>query len=203
MAKAKAKPARKKRLTREERAAAEAERLAKLLADMPAEGCGALAPPGFIAMQSLKPAAQVWRDHAPRLHKLGLLGDLDRYMFALMCVYAAEFVIAHEEILLKGYAVETPMTNGGHMLRENPAVARRDVAAKMLLELSRRYGFTPLDRYSLMKVQKDSPYNPLFNDGDAQPQLPVVAPPKAEEGDEIPLGWRGLVNDPPAKPKPN
>jgi hypothetical protein len=39
------------------------------------------------------------------------------------------------------------------MLRENPAVGRRDFAAKMMLDLAEKFGFTPLDRAKLIHAQ--------------------------------------------------
>jgi hypothetical protein len=37
------------------------------------------------------------------------------------------------------------------MLRDNPSVDRRDFAAKMMLDLAEKFGFTPLDRNKLIR----------------------------------------------------
>lgn len=49
----------------------EANRLAAMLSDAPADGADPLSPPAFIADPHLAPAAQVWRDLAPDLARLG------------------------------------------------------------------------------------------------------------------------------------
>lgn len=92
----------------------------------------------------------VWLEYAPRLDKLHLLARLDRHTFALFCVYAGEFVVANEDVLVKGYSTRVKTVSGDYMLRENPLVPRRDFAAKMVLELSSKFGLTPSDRNKLL-----------------------------------------------------
>jgi len=110
----------------------------------------------FIADKRLAPAIEIWKEYAPRLDKLQLLTTLDRHTFAIFCIYAAEFVLANREILDRGYSLPVPTIakdakgKPGSMLRENPAVGRRDFAAKMMLDLSENFGFTPLDRAKLI-----------------------------------------------------
>lgn len=115
--------------------------------------------PIFISDKRLAPAVEVWRTYAPRLDKLQLLTTLDRHTFAMFCIYAAEFVLANREILDRGYSIPVPTIakdakgKPGSMLRENPAVGRRDFAAKMMIELAGKFGFTPLDRAKLIGMQ--------------------------------------------------
>jgi P27 family predicted phage terminase small subunit len=112
--------------------------------------------PMFIADKRLAPAIEIWKEYAPRLDKLQLLTTLDRHTFAIFCIYAAEFVLANREILDRGYSLPVPTIakdakgKPGSMLRENPAVGRRDFAAKMMMDLSENFGFTPLDRAKLI-----------------------------------------------------
>jgi phage terminase small subunit len=120
-----------KRKTKTEKAIAEAERQAKLLA-LPRAEEASDAPPAYLEDIRLAPALAVWREYAPRLDKLHLLARLDRHTFALFCVYAGEFVVACEDILLKGYSVKVNTVSGDHMPRENPSVSRRDFAAKIV-----------------------------------------------------------------------
>jgi len=132
------------------KAIAEAERQAKLLA-LPRADETSDSPPAYLEDPRLAPAMAVWREYAPRLDKLHLLARLDRHTFALFCVYAGEFVVANEDVLVKGYSARVKTISGDHMLRENPSVSRRDFAAKMVLELSSKFGLTPADRNKLLR----------------------------------------------------
>jgi P27 family predicted phage terminase small subunit len=140
-----------KRKTKTERAIAEAERQAALLALPRTTDETSDAPPAYLDDARLAPAMAVWREYAPRLDKLHLLARLDRHTFALFCIYAAEFVVANEDILTKGYSVMVKTVSGDRMPRENPSVSRRDFAAKMVLEMSSKFGLTPADRNKLLR----------------------------------------------------
>lgn len=200
MRKKKPKRTRSPRLTAADRAIAEANRLAGLLADAPSENNDPLAPPAFIADPRLAPALQVWKDHAPRLHDLGLFNSLDRRTFAMLCVYVAEFVAANEDILAHGYSIMVPTVAGGAkgaMPRLNPSVARRDTAMDYILDFSRRFGLTPMDRFGLMRLSKNPNSAPLFDQAPAVP-----SPATADEADAEAEEWRRLT-DPSAPPRPN
>lgn len=138
-----------KRKSKTERAIAEAERLATLLvsarSQTPSDG-----KPGYLLDARLKPASAMWDDYAPRLDRLHLLSQLDLHLFGMFCIYAAEFVAANEDILAKGYSVMVKTISGDKMPRENPAVARRDFAAKMTIDLSSKFGLSPHDRHRLL-----------------------------------------------------
>lgn len=138
-----------KRKGKTERAIAEAERLAGLLVaarkDTPSES-----KPGFLADRRLAGASAMWDDYAPRLDRLHLLSQLDLHLFAMFCLYAAEFVAANDDVLTKGYSVLVKTISGDKMPRENPSVARRDFAAKMTLDLSSKFGLSPQDRHRLL-----------------------------------------------------
>jgi phage terminase small subunit len=167
---------RKKRLTKAERAIAEAQRLARLLADAPPASAGALAPPALIADPRLAAAHRFWIDHAEQLRGLGTLENLDRVTFAMFCVYVADFIAAEDDILAKGYSVKVKTISGDLMPRENPSVARRDHAAKMILEMSRLFGLSKIDRLNISKLARGSDLeSTLFN----QPDRP--APKQADE----------------------
>jgi len=128
-----------KRKSKTERAIAEAERQAKLLA-LPRADETSDSPPAYLA--DPRAGGRRWRsgpNMRPRLDKLHLLARLDRHTFALFCVYAGEFVVANEDVLVKGYSSRVKTVSGDYMLRENPSVSRRDFAAKMVLELSSKF----------------------------------------------------------------
>lgn len=178
---------RRKRLTKAERAIAKAERLARSLADAPVlDGSPALTPPAFIADPRLAPALRFWGDMSPHLVKIGTLQHVDRFAFAMLCVYAADFVEAQDDILAKGYSVMVKTISGDRMPRENPSVWRRDFAAKMVLDMSKAFGLTKLDRMNLTRAENRSALSPLF------PHEPpdADAPKPADPGGDL---WRGLL----------
>lgn len=175
------------RLTRAER---EAKRLAGLLADAPASSAGALAPPAFITDPRLAPAYKFWKDHAEQLRDLGTLEHLDRFTFAMFCIYVAEFIAAEDDILASGYSVKVKTVSGDLMPRENPSVARRDHAAKMIMEMSRLFGLSKIDRLNISKLARGSDLeNTLFNHGNAP------APEQGQSGDAAAKSkWERLLN---------
>jgi phage terminase small subunit len=150
------KPTKRKRISKAARALAEAGRLAGLLADAPPAHAGALAPPAFITDPRLAAAHRFWKDHAEQLRDLGTLERLDRFTFAMFCVYVADFIAAEDDILATGYSVMVKTVSGDKMPRENPSVARRDGAAKMILEMSRLFGLSKIDRLNLSKLARGS-----------------------------------------------
>ena len=156
----------RKKLTKGERAIANAARLARLLAAAPSDGDGVLAPPKFITDRRLAPALAFWREHAPQFVKLGTLEQPDRFAFAMLAIFAAEFVMAQDDILARGYSVNVKTVSGGLMPRESPSVGRRDFAAKMIIELSKSFGLTKLDRLNLGRLER---YNMASPDLFAKP----------------------------------
>lgn len=168
-----------KRRSKTDKAIAEAERLAGLLASANGDGAGADLPPEYLKNPCLAGALAVWREHAPRLEKLNLLAPLDRSNFALFCIYAAEFVAANEDVLVNGYSSRVKTVSGGYMPRENPSVARRDFAGKMMLDLSAKFGLSPQDRNRLMYQGMRFDSDTLFGAGRGRDQVP--AEPSAEQ----------------------
>lgn len=141
-----------KRMNKAARQIAAAEAMAKMLGTAPGRENDPLAPPVFLD-QRFAPALAVWNDYAPRLADRNLLDPLDRHTFALFCVWLGEFVTANEDIARNGYSRLVKTVSGDKMPRENHAVARRDTAMKYVLDLSKRFGLTPLDRYALIRDQ--------------------------------------------------
>lgn len=175
---------------------ARAAELATLMATAPAEPGDKFAPPLFLDKR-FAAALAIWRDYAPRLVHFNLLHDLDRHTFALFCVYMGEWVAANEEILAKGYSVRVKTVSGSYMPRLNPNVGRRDEAAKQVLELSKRFGLTPLDRASLFRDKKDLPAG-LFGASLPQPAASnAAAAPAAPPAPEAIGGMDGFDSAPP------
>lgn len=193
-----------KRKTKTERAIAEAERQAALLA-LPRSDNAAEAPT-YLTDPRLAPALAVWSEYAPRLDKLHLLAQLDRHTFGLFCIYAAEFVVANEDILAKGYSVMVKTISGDKMPRENPSVGRRDHAAKMVVAMSERFGLTPADRNRLLRdsaMRFDD--ETLFGRALPQPEKPVAAEQAAtvQTHDAAAIGSMANFDSVPPGAKPN
>jgi phage terminase small subunit len=195
-----------------ERAAA---RDAKLFATA-GKGVDLQALPIFLADKRLAAAQTIWTEYAPRLDKLHLLATLDRYTFAMFCLYSAEFVLANKDILDHGYSVmvttvagsKKSKASGTQMPRLNPSVDRRDFAAKMMLDLAGKFGFTPLDRNRLIRehaMREDE--ETLFGRIRSQPAQPhpqqqPAATDIVEEASAM-IGSLGRLDTPPPNRKPN
>lgn len=166
-----------KRKTKVERQLEEAERLAKLLAAAPGQENNPLAPPLFLD-ERFAPAVAVWKEYAPRLLHLNMLDPVYRHTFAAFCVWMGEFLIANEAIAKDGFAVKVKTVSGDRMWRENPNVSRRETAMKFVMQLSERFGFTPLDQHKLVKEMGSSPLGQgtLFGNhgGDKTPTAPAA-----------------------------
>lgn len=139
-----------KRQTKAEKQLVEAEALAQLLATAPGSENDPTAPPRYLD-QRFAPALAVWKEYAPRLTFMNMLDPLHRHTFAAFCVWLGEFVTANEGIHKDGYSVMVKTISGDKMPRENPAVSRRETAMKFVMQLSERFGFTPLDQHKLLK----------------------------------------------------
>ncbi len=154
----------------------EAERVAALLAAPPVGGDPLAAPP--IIEQGSAAAVAVWRDLAPRLRTTHRLQPHHRPMFALFCVYFAEWVVANEDVGRNGHTQKVKTVAGGMMERTRPIVSIRDKAFDMVMKLSERFGLTPSDEYSLFRDQAvAAAQNPGLFD------LPAPKPEQASTND--------------------
>lgn len=191
-----------RRRTKAEIADARAQETATLLASAPIESGDGLAPPNLLHVPGTAGALAVWREYAPRLRPLNLLAEHDRHTFALFCVYTAEFyecaaIVADPAKKFR----EVKTVSGDKMIREHPAVGRMDVASSKMLELSKRFGLTPLDRYDLLGKQSAAlgSGGGLFAPG----QPPAKADkPAIDAAPATPLigGLDGLDSAPPGRP---
>lgn len=146
-----------KRRSKVEKQLDEAARLAKDMASAPSSGPDVLSPPAYLDNPAFAAALAVWNELAPRLSRMNMLQPMDRYSFAMLCVYIAEWVEATQDIAKQGYVKNVKTVSGDSMPRRNPNVHRRDVADKMILELSARYGVTASDRAKLLRQQSVLP----------------------------------------------
>lgn len=168
-----------KRPSKAERQLAEADAMAKLLATAPGSENDPKAPPAFLD-ERFAPALAVWKDYAPRLAHLNLLDPLYRHAFACFCIWVGEFVMANEDIQKHGYSRNVKTVSGSMYPRVSPAVGRRDTAMSFMLDLSTKFGFTPLDHYKLIREQATGfpgggKPNPMGDLGDAAANKPEGA----------------------------
>ncbi len=223
---AKGYPGRRKAKTEAElaRMEAAAARDAKLFASAGA-GFDLQALPIFLSDKRLAAAQAVWHEYAPRLDRLHFLSTLDRYTFAMFCIYAAEYVLANKDILDKGYSIEVTTVagqkmgkgaKGTQMPRLNPSVDRRDFAAKMMVDLSAKFGLTPLDRLKLTGLGARFDDETLFGagrmvkrEGEEPPPPPEGTSPNRAHGHDLEadggelIGSLGRLDSVPPGQKPN
>lgn len=191
-----------KRKTKTEKAIEEAERLAALLASAPPASSELFAPPAFLDKR-FAPALAIWREYVPQLAKLNLFQALDRHTFALFCVYYGEWVTANEDIARLGYSKLVKTVSGDRMPRTNPSVKRRELALSAVLELSKRFGLTQLDRYALIGHQASHPLGGLFDGaGDRKPAGEMGGEPAKPASDD-PIGLGRSLDSPPPGSRPN
>jgi P27 family predicted phage terminase small subunit len=190
---------RAKRQSATDRAIAEADKLVALIADAPIQPGVALAAPSFITGAKRKATWHIWKDTVALLADRKMLDALDKYVLAMFCVYVVEFVQANEQIQRDGFTTRVKTISGDHMLRENPAVSIRDTAAKIVLDISRREGFTQLDRAVLLRTQRSANIDPsdLFTP-------PAASNDTTEDQDDNSRAWSGLLDpEQPPNAKPN
>jgi len=191
----------RQRLTKAERQIAEAEAMAQLMVAPEHAATDPLAPPQFLD-DRFAPALAAWKEYAPLLAERKALDRMFRHTFALFCVWLGELVIANEDIAKNGYSKLVKTVSGDRMPRKNHSVERRDEAMKWVMQLSERFGFTPLDRYKL-----EQQHQAWAARMPAQPnELPLGVPgsvgdePQASLGDVIGIGAQMGGRPPDAKP---
>lgn len=175
--KAKGYPNRRK--TKVDKAIERQHHLAELLASAPGDGDGALSPPRFMD-ERFGAALAVWRDYVPKLAKLHLFEALDRFTFALFCVAVGEWAEANEDIAANGFSRNVKTVSGDMMPRVNPSVDRREAASKIMLEMSKRFGLTPLDRANLFRSHAELPNGRGLFGGAGRPDADQQPPPEPE-----------------------
>lgn len=187
-----------KRKSKTQRQIEQAERLAALLAAAPSESGDRLAPPALLVDPRCAPALSVWREYTPRLAKLNLFGELDRHTFAIFCVYTAEFTAAQQDILDNGYSRNVRTVSGDLMPRLNPSVDRRDTAQKIILEMAKRFGLTPLDQMALIAQQAGHipPGGGLFPSAPRPAGEAAESPPPQAAGSDV-VGLLDQFDSPP------
>lgn len=144
----------------------EIARIAEILGAAPADPADPNAPPALIDRgPKFAAAIAAWKLLAPKLSSTHRLQPQHRPIFAMFCVYYAEFIMANEDVMQNGVTQDVATVAGGSMERIRPIVKIRDAAFDQVLKLSQRFGLTPTDEYDLFKNQQlAAGLNPdLFN----------------------------------------
>ncbi|MCX5518460.1 phage terminase small subunit P27 family [Kaistia defluvii] len=138
----------------------------KILAEAPPASSDALSPPLLFGLDEFAGAVQIWNEYVPELRRRNVLDRLDRHSMAMFCYYLDRFWSAVKRLAQDGETQRVRTTSGGYRIHDHPAVAHRDDAAKIVMDLSVRFGFTPLDRYKLIRemVGTGAPAGQLFGD---------------------------------------
>ncbi len=130
----------------------EAQRVAALLARVSEQNV--LQPPAMIDQGPLySGAVAVWRDMAPRLARTNRLQEQHRLIFAMFCVYYADWITLNDQLKREGVTQKVKTVAGGYMIRDHPAVRRRQECFDNVMKLSAQFGLTPHDEYDLFKNQ--------------------------------------------------
>ncbi|WP_340265420.1 P27 family phage terminase small subunit [Sphingobium mellinum] len=199
-------PNRRKSATRKREE--EAARVAQLL--VASTSGDVLQPPALIDQGPLYAGAvAVWREMAPRLARTHRLPEQHRMIFAMFCVYYADWVSLNDQLKQEGMTQRVKTVAGGFMIRDHPAVRRRQECFDNVMTLSRQFGLTPHDEYDLFKNQAGAA---ATNPGLFGGALPVPAQRKAEgeveAGEEAPasgprVGILSGMDSPPPGQRPN
>jgi P27 family predicted phage terminase small subunit len=178
---------------------AEADRIATLLAQAPAESGDVMAPPSMLQDPLYAPALRVWRELVPELRRTHRFGLVSRDQFAMFCVYFGEWVAACDDIKQRGIFQLVETVAGGAMERTRPIVAFREIAFGNVRKLSAEFGLTPREEYALFRDQADAlTKNPgLFGDERRQGAPQPAAPEQAAEPSSRLIGGLDGFDSPP------
>lgn len=157
----------------------EIARVAKLLEDnAPSD---VTKPPALLDQGPLyKAAVAMWQDMAPRLARTHRLSDQHKPIFAMFCVYFAEWVRLNDQLAREGDTQTVETVAGGPMIRRHPAVQMRERAFDNVLKLSQHFGLTPHDEYDLFKDQALAAASSPGLFGGLQPAKDKAEPTEAE-----------------------
>ncbi|MFN7028402.1 MAG: P27 family phage terminase small subunit [Sphingopyxis sp.] len=156
---------------------AEQQRVAELLAAN-ASSDPATPPPMIDQGPLYEGAVAVWREMAPRLARTHRLSDTHKLIFSMFCVYYADWISLNDQLKREGMTQSVKTVAGGTMIRDHPAVRRRQECFDNVMKLSAQFGLTPHDEYDLFKNQSlAAAMNPgLFGNMPAQPKGDSAAP---------------------------
>lgn len=106
-------------------------------------------------------ALEAWQQLVEKLHRMGLLGDIDGHALALYCEAYQEFCFAREYI--KEHGMISVSEKGGEY--QNPMVGIKNKAAERMNRLGSQFGWSPSARVGLKpepKTKKDDGKSSYF-----------------------------------------
>ena len=152
-----------KRRKQVDAALAEVEAAAAALAKTH-EGRDPATPPDLLLTKRFAPSLAVWNDYAGQLRRVHLLKWTDRPALLMLCVDFALWQAATERLMREGLTSRVKTVAGGYMARNNPLVGIRDTLEARIYEGFKRFGLTPVDRFSAFKDMANVARDP-YDDG--------------------------------------
>jgi P27 family predicted phage terminase small subunit len=177
-----------KRMSKADRAQAEAARVASMIAAAPAELGDALAPPQMMLDPRLAPAIAVWRELVPELRSMNILKSVDRLVFAMFCLLVADYWAARKDVLENGHYTWWQPAHGNKKRIKSPAADDAVHLTKVILDMAKEYALTPLARYALLREQSAHGVVTAHQSADAHGAAPSTA--AADDDDLIGLAAR-------------
>ena len=145
-----------KRRNKVERMLDEARVRAEGLATATATAADILSPPAFLD-ERFGAALVVWREFAPRLHRLRNFQDIDRLAFAQLCVSYDMWLTATQRVQERGPVSLVKTVSGDKMERLSPYVSIQSIAFRQCQDLFEAFGMTPIDRAKLFRDRQALP----------------------------------------------
>lgn len=190
-----------KRMGKADRAAARAQRVAQMLAAVPTGQ--QVEPPPVFAEDRYAGALRVWQELGSELEKTHRLQPVHRQMFAMFCIYIAEWWWACDDVTANGHTQKVKTVAGGMMERLRPALRVREIAFDRAKEAAQAFGLTPREEYALFKdqsiVSRENPglFGRTPQPQSEQPELPAQQP----SASSIAIGGLSrLKSEPPVRP---
>jgi P27 family predicted phage terminase small subunit len=178
------------------KAAEERQAAVEVLAAQPIEPRTALDPPAELQAPHFAMALAKWHEVGPELERTNRLQPLHRQMFAMLCIYLAEWWSACEDLAVNGAGQQVETVAGGKMERARPASRQRAEAYAAARDLAQQFGLTPREEYALFKdqtvVARENPS--LFGRTATAPANDEPAAPTSSIG-----GMKSMRSEPPSR----
>ncbi len=102
--------------------------------------------PAFVSDKRMPAAAAVWRQLMDALpDEMRVVRSPERIMLGMLAYYCVEWIEAVDDLAVHGHYERTETGAGGVKIVTNPSVQRRTIAHRAIVDLSARFGLTPLD----------------------------------------------------------
>ena len=109
-------------------------------------------PPDWLAAA----AVEIWNEKIGWLELRGMTDSGDRELLAVYCQTYADLVDTWKTLQAEGPTYTSELRNGSEIIHDRPEWKRLNDLKGRLLDLSRRFGFSPSDRAGLgLAVMRD------------------------------------------------